>query len=608
MDLSPFPQIQTFMDAVVLPTFVDLKAQLTTLDKSITVVTNAESETEAVAAVVRQMHSETPYLASSQNLSSPAHTWIVASLYIEILQHIETEPACIGQYCLSIEIRIDPLEPIEVTFIVGHRTGKKSLETQRKVFEDNHQRLEIEDILRSDIIEHFVENFYAFKSQHLESASPPLGSPETASIAPNLDSNELNLTQPNPETSPPILDEAQPKPTPFIDPQTLYDLSKQLTQTLSPSGFSITSKFNPKLQNSAQINPIQDRYMRTIDLGLEYSPAITETELTEYLHRLGHYQTLKHLAHLHIFIQEHMQAWFKQHGQPSLGAIAPHLNQQIAELRERLYHHIQTLTDRKLDSTAQTLQTEVHTLSIHQQQQQTLLNQLDQNPLWGYLDTHLLNLHNQLKELIQPFTNPNQSIDIPAQHVTTKTDKPILSHIASCNSEKYKAYQRKRERSDLKHIIKYTITQKLYPQRPVFIGAAPKPVYPRVEMLWGENDESAAIANSLTQIWCIYPMMRTDPPQWLVVAATTDTQPLKTIALENGQIAEEGSLEYLRRSLHLMFQSEDPHTLNLSKLVTEALECRRIKYLHIHQTEDCETSTARDILQMQFRLVPTDSR
>jgi hypothetical protein len=266
------------------------------------------------------------------------------------------------------------------------------------------------------------------------------------------------------------------------------------------------------------------------------------------------------------------------------------------------------LIDRQLDTTAQTLQTEIKTLTTQQQQQQTLLDELEQNPLLGYLGTHLLDPTNQLKEPIQPFTKPNQPIDIPAQHVTTKADKLILSHIAPCDSEKYKAYrQRKSERPELKRIIEYTITQKLYPQRPVFIGAAPKRLYPRLELLWGESDDSA-IHNPVTQIWCVYPMMRTDPPQWLIVAATTATQPLRSIPLENGQIAQEGTYEYLERALYLMAQSKDEYIHALAELVTEALRNKRIKYLHIHQTEDLQTAEPRDILQMQFRLVPSVSR
>ncbi len=599
MNASSANQAQTFMNVVVVPAFDDLKAALAAPEKTVTLIKSSEPRTEAVKAVLLQMHPETPYLDLNQNLSSLNQTWIVASLSIEILKHLEAEPFYIGQYCLSIEIIINPLEQIEVTFIVGYSTGKKSLEIQRRVFEDNHQRLEIEDILRSDIIKHFLENFYAFKRQYLESALTLAESPEANSIAPDLYLNEP--TPPNPDPSSPNPDEAQPEPTPFIDLQTLYDLSKQLAQTLAPPGFPITSKLNPKLPTPAHIKPIQDRYGRTIDLSLEYSPAITEPELTEQLHRLSHYQTLKHLAHLHIFLQEQMQAWFKQNGQPSLGAIAPHLQQQITQLRDHLYQRIQALTDSQLDSTAQTLKQEIETLTTQQQHQQTLLDQLDQNPLLGYLDTHLLDPTHQIKEPIQPFTDPNQPIDIPAQHYKAKNSKSILSHIAPCDSEKYKTYhQRKLDRPTLKLIIEYAITQKLYPQRPVFIGITTKAVYPRLELLWGQSDTPT---NSLNQIWCIYPMMRTDPPQWLIIAATTDTQPLKNIPLENGQIAQEGAYEYLERSLHLMSQSDDEYTQVISQRVTEALEKRRIKYLHIHQTQASQTENPRDILQMQFQIL-----
>jgi hypothetical protein len=98
-------------------------------------------------------------------------------------------------------------------------------------------------------------------------------------------------------------------------------------------------------------------------------------------------------------------------------------------------------------------------------------------------------------------------------------------------------------------------------------------------------------------------MMRTDPPQWLIIADTTDTQPLRSIPLENGQIAEEGTREYLCHTLHLMTECEDEYTQALSNRVTEAMEYRRIKYLHIHQTQDSHTEAPRDILQMQFQML-----
>jgi hypothetical protein len=595
-------RIEAFRDEVVEPTFLDLKAELETPETSITIVKSTENTKDLIAAVLHRMHPEVPYFGQAiSSPSAPSQSWIIASVYVEILESPEPDAICLGQYCLSIEIDIALTAQIQVRFIVSHRKGR---DNQLEI-EPNHQPIALENINRFDLFDRFFEGFEYFE-RHLSEpetiqTQTPIASETKPALA--LYINEPSITPPASETSPLPPDEAQPEPIPFIDPQTLYDLSKQLTQALAPKGFPIYSKFNPKLPTSAQIKPIQDRYQRTIDLGLEYSPAITEAELTEYLHRLGHYQTLKHLAHLHIFIQEQMQAWFKQNGQPSLGAIAPHLQHHIIELRDHLYQRIQTLIDCQLDTTAQTLQTEVHTLTTQQQQRQTLLNELEQNPLLGYLDTHLLDPTNQLKQPLQPFTNPNQPINLPAQHYKTKNSRAILSHIASCDSEKYKTYhQRKPDRPALKLIIEYTITQKLYPQRPVFIGVAPKPVYPRLELLWGQTDDTSIESSPLNQIWCIYPMMRTDPPQWLIVAATTDTQPLRSIPLENGQIAQEGTREYLCHTLHLMTECKDEYTQALSNRVTEALENRRIKYLHIHQTQNSQTQTPRDIIQMQFQL------
>jgi hypothetical protein len=601
MNPSTLTRIQTFIEDILQPAFNNLKELLETPGQKVTIAHKADTGVDAVDTLLRQMHHGKPYfstiLSSSSSQESPAttQTWISDSLFVEILKNSETAPTHLGQYCLSIEISITPSEQIQISCITGCTTfGNKAAQVTQHILEDT---LEIEEIDSSEIILLCSKSFESFKNQILTPEKILEEAPETV---PSLFASSPSFIPSDSEQ--PIPEQTQPEPTPFINPQILYDHSKQLTQTLAPPGFPITSKLNPKLPTPAHIKPIQDRYGRIIDLSLEYSPAITEPELTEYLKRLSHYQTLKHLAHLHTFIQEQMQAWFKQNGQPSLGAIAPHLQHHIIELRNHFYQRIQTLIDRQLDTTAQTLQTEVHTLTTQQQQQQTLLKPLEQNPLLGYLDIHLLDPTNQLKEPIQPFTDPIRPIDILAQHYKAKNSKSILSHIAPCDSEKYKTYhQRKPDRPLLKLIIEYTITQKLYPQRPVFIGIATKPMYPRLELLWG-SDDTPTNASPLKQIWCIYPMMRTDPPQWLIIAATTDTQPLRSITLENGQIAQEGTLAYLERSLHLMSKSEDEYTQTLSKRVTEAIPYRRIKYLHIHQTQDSQTQAPRDVLQMQFQL------
>jgi hypothetical protein len=620
---STLTQLQIFADDILLPAFVDLKQLLENSEAKVFIVNHASMGIHEIDTMLQQMHLGKPYLAnlfdSPSFLQEPPtniQNFVGASLCVQRLQNIESGTVSIGLYCCSIELIVTSLTEIYATYTVGIMlSGQEQLCIRSHLSEDNFQPLDIHNIKINDIILHAIKSFEDFEVTLLSHKISPDKFLEIERF--ELDQTSyiktLNYFEPTSLEAAEISiihlsscknsDVLLPKIEQFIDPQILYDLSKQLAQTLAPQGFPIYSKLNPKLQHSAQIKSIQDRYQRTIDLSLEYSPAVTEAELIEYLHRLGHYQTLKHLAHLHIFVQEQIQAWYQQNGQPSLGSIAPHLQQCIIELRDHLYQLFQTLTDHQLDSAAHALETEVQTLTTQQQQQQTLLNHLAQNPLLGYLDTHLLDPFNRLEGSIQPFTAPIQPIDIPAKHFKAKNSKSILSHIASCRSEKYSAYhQRKQDRPELKLIIEYAITQKLYPQRPIFIGFAPKAVYPRLELLWGQIDESILNPSPLNQIWCIYPMMRTDPPQWLIMAATTDAQPLKTITLENGLIAEEGTLAYLERSLYLMGESEDEYTLTLSKRVTEALADKRVKYLHIHQTHDSQVGAPRDILQMQFQI------
>lgn len=547
------------------------------------------------------MHPETPYHGSTPSASVLTQSWIVESLYVEIVQNRDLKEICIGQYCLSIEIGVLASSQLQAASIIGYTYPQavgQSVEVQRGGFENNERDMALEAVKSFDIAMFCLDSFGVFETQllALEQTLSPV--PEASSSATFLDLIDCAAIALDPVKQ---KQQTAPEPTPFTDPQVLYDQAKQLTQALSPKGFPITSSLNLKLPTPAEIKPIQDRYGRTINLSLEYSPALSERELSEYLYRLGHYQTLRHLAHLHIFVQEQMQAWHKQNGQPSLGAIAPHLSHSITELRDRLYERIQAHTDSRLETVAQALEIEVNQLTIQQQGQQTLLDALDKNPLLGYLDVGLLKINPCLKEPIEPFTKPSLSPDFPCQHHTTKAHKLILSHITFCEGEKYKAYcLRRREAPWFKLMIEYTITQKLYPQRPVFVGAAVKAVYPRLELLWGDE---LTVPDGLTQIWCVYPMMRTDPPQWLIVAASSDTQPLQAIALENGQIAQEGSYEYLNRALDGMAQSENEYAQGLSHRVGDALEDGRVKYLHVHQTLDAETRRPRDILQMQFKFV-----
>jgi hypothetical protein len=102
MNPSDANRVQTFIDEVVLPNFFGLQTKLETSERIITLIRNTENVTETVAAILDRMHSEIPYFATPQQQPSSAQTQIIGSLYIEILQHPETAPICIGQYCLSI--------------------------------------------------------------------------------------------------------------------------------------------------------------------------------------------------------------------------------------------------------------------------------------------------------------------------------------------------------------------------------------------------------------------------------------------------------------------------------------------------------------------------
>jgi hypothetical protein len=638
MNSETIVRIQTFRYKVIQPIFLDIKAQLDDPGKSISLVSHPDTGAEAIDDVLRQMHPGKCYFThvldgSLLQLSATTpQCWIGDSLYIEILQTSETSSSCLGRYCLSIEFKLSPIDQIQVASIVGYTSpGTPHLKMEHQLFEEEHLPLDLQSIQGADLTLRFIDSFSPFETRLLEADVSPDGAvlePSKPDI--NLDvviserSTETQLLESDtsidiasPESSEPALnlDASAPsfsiaKPVvvadesitevatsdPFIQTQDLHQLAIQLAQDLSPPGFPLHSKLNPNLSSPAQIIPILDRYDRTIDLRLEYSPSVQESELREYLHCLGQYQALKSLAHQHTFIEQQINVWHQQNGNPSAGAIAPSLNQQIMDLGDTFDQRIRTLSDRHLKSiTAQALEAELNTFRTQQQHQQTVLNQLDHDPILGYLDSSLIN-ENPLPS--PSFTDPDQRIDIPAQHLSQNNGKRGLTLVTSCQNPKYKTYcQRRSTRSILSLIIEYTITQKLYPQRPVFIGAAPRAVFPRLEQLWSDSDPSL-----LRQIWRVFPMNRADAPQWLILTATTDTQPLQTLTLENGNMVQEGTSDYLQRSLHLMAQSDDDYTQTLSQLVTEGLEQKRIKYLHLHQTQNLQTQEPRDLLQMQFQL------
>jgi hypothetical protein len=103
-------------------------------------------------------------------------------------------------------------------------------------------------------------------------------------------------------------------------------------------------------------------------------------------------------------------------------------------------------------------------------------------------------------------------------------------------------------------------------------------------------------------MWQLFPALPTQPTQWLLVTATSETRKLKTVVLADGEIAQEGTKEYLMRSLQLMTQASEEATRELGVLVSEAVEQSRMRWVYLHQTQDLETGEPRDIVQLQFQL------
>jgi hypothetical protein len=153
----------------------------------------------------------------------------------------------------------------------------------------------------------------------------------------------------------------------------------------------------------------------------------------------------------------------------------------------------------------------------------------------------------------------------------------MLNHIASCQSEAYQTYRQRFPDLPAIHLaIRYTLNQKLYPNRSMSVGPAPKPVTPRLELRWDGTAETAPDSPFL-QMWQLFPALPTQPTQWLLVTATSETRKLKTVVLADGEIAQEGTKEYLWRSLQLMTQASEEATRELGTMVSEAVEQSRMR-------------------------------
>jgi hypothetical protein len=170
---STLSRIQDFTERSLLPAFVDIKKLLETPYKLVTIASNNETGIDAVDAMLQQMHLDKPYLkqtsfASSalEQTSDSPQTWLGESLHIEILQESEAEPILAGQYCMSIEFSVIPIdastEQIRIASVIGQsQLWEETLQIRRYLFKANLDPLEIDS---SAILLHFAESFQAFES------------------------------------------------------------------------------------------------------------------------------------------------------------------------------------------------------------------------------------------------------------------------------------------------------------------------------------------------------------------------------------------------------------------------------------------------------------
>ena len=662
MDPQTISEAEEFSHRVLIPAFVRIQEYLTEIGHSVLISSAATLDSTFALELLGQM-CPNALLYPSTN----PQPWVGHLLYLEtksIQESFNKAATLTERYCLTFQFTQTSIGQIGVTPVCAYSYAWADLSSiQIYCFGDSSFPKSIQEI-ENNINAYFIESFRSFELYTPELEPNPEPAPEPIelplTLLENFDPEPLEL-----EPSPPI-------PSPFNVTQRIQELTQRHSSPQSPT----VSRLNRTLPTTAQISPIKDRYDRISNLILEYSPHITEAELLENFSRLSHYQTFRNHTFQHGHLIPKIEAWVKKYGQPRPGAIAPHLHHTIAEHRKHLYRRLDTLIKTHLDGlTAQSLQEELIGLQKIHQYQQTLLERLEDSPLWGYLDASILSDTETFKRLypqtlqsfksadpeLQSFLNtlePNDEeawnlflthyylsiegdscasgvrftlhpitkdinpqlvlnqtedgqylltegrlkLDFPARYLRNKDGQLLLKLIEPEGSEKYKAYRQKHPNLvEQDAFVAYTVTQKLYSKRPAFFRNKSTRIYPRLEQWWCTDDMGVA-PNPFAQIWCIYPMTRTDLPLWLVIAATTGTQPLKTIALGNGQIAVEGTAVYLGRSLEMMLQCEDEETQRLGNLLTEALGRGGVKYSHIHQEWNFTMDAPGDMLQLQFQM------
>jgi hypothetical protein len=157
MHPATLTRIEAFREQILLPALQDIEALLQGPTHRFVIVSDAATGTPVIDVMLQQMHPGQRYLTQSSSPprattdAPPTQTWIGDSIYVDILQG-ESEAAlqCIGQYCLSIEFQITPVDHfndhIHIASIIGCiQPDVKPLQLQHRPFGADPYLPEIED-------------------------------------------------------------------------------------------------------------------------------------------------------------------------------------------------------------------------------------------------------------------------------------------------------------------------------------------------------------------------------------------------------------------------------------------------------------------------------
>jgi Immunity protein 49 len=146
------------------------------------------------------------------------------------------------------------------------------------------------------------------------------------------------------------------------------------------------------------------------------------------------------------------------------------------------------------------------------------------------------------------------------------------------------------------------VIQSLYPDHEFYLypSKVDESVYPRIELQYGRI-EFVPIPNVFSQIWRIV-SSPTEPAQWLMTTATFESFEKKSIRLDDGRIAEEGSRAYLEQAIKVMCEDEEECISILGAQLQEALQEGRITHKAIHRAYDEATGKLGTVKVMTFQL------